>query len=51
MLLLNTVIDNTRGMSAAVQKTMLKSIITSLLFQKSIFSAITIQNCSFTGSF
>jgi hypothetical protein len=31
ILLLNTVIDNIRGMSAAVQKTMLKSIITSLL--------------------
>jgi hypothetical protein len=31
ILLLNTVMDNIRGMSAAVQKTMLKSIITSLL--------------------
>ena len=29
--LLDTVMDNIRGMSATVQKTMLKSIITSLL--------------------
>ena len=31
VLLLNTVMDNIRSMSAGVQKTMLKSIITSLL--------------------
>jgi hypothetical protein len=46
ILLLNTVMDNIRGMSAAVQKTMLKSIITSLLdHSKPLYRSGNFEHC------